>query len=213
MRIHKFFAVIFASLLLIGVTAFTFKSVLDARTESEWPKFTMVYRIGGANSSAVKRLTWYSKNHWISEIMENKMEFNGSNESPLLYTGAKYEFIDGSYLTFDPNTGSKTRRQINFGTYMSPAEWIFPGYEETIRRSKGFQQTTTTLEGNHTYRQVENRYCAKKANGALVDPTCDASQQVVTELTFNPKGIPLFRSVSKNGQVLEQYQVTSLEFK
>lgn len=210
MRTSNLLMAIFGLLFLVGGTAFIFKSVLDARTEPEWPAFTMIYRIGGSNSSAFKRLTWYGKNHWVSEILENNVVSNSSNSASPVYTGAKYEFLNGTYITFDPNTGTKSNTQIENGVYMSPAEWLFPGYEETLKRSNSFKQMESTNVGNRRYRQEENRVCTKKPNGKPIDPNCQDSQKIITEFTFDPHGIPLTRTISMDGKVLEQYEVIQL---
>ncbi len=202
-------------LLLIAIVLLSIivGSSLSARTEYEWPHFSMTYQIKGRSGVTVtKRLTWYNKNHWIDEIISDQVPQNDSPIAPLNYSGAKYEFKNGEYIVYDPIANSETRTKVEPGVIMSPAEWLVPGYEQYLKQNTDFKSIGTTENGKRVYRYQEQRICRKDSQGRLFDPSCNASEQLITEITFGEHEVPVKRVEQVGSKITLEWKVLQLKF-
>jgi hypothetical protein len=187
-------------------------STLSARTDYEWPRFSMLYQIKGSNGGILtKRLTWFSKNDWVEEILSDQVPVKDSSLAPLNYSGAKYEFRNGEYIVYDPNTKSESRTKMETGVVMSPAEWLVPGYEEYLKQRTNFKAAGTIENGKRVYRNQEQRFCQKDAQGKLYDSSCNESEQLITEITFAEHGIPVKRIEQVGSKTTLEWKVIELK--
>jgi hypothetical protein len=192
------------------VTTTSFRGILSP-FEPEWSPFVMTYTVGGKRSSATNRLTWYSKYHWVDEILTNDIETTAPTIPPLSFAGNRYEFKFPEYLIYEANIVTSTSHIVDGGV-MSPAMWLVPGLRESLPQ-RGFVQTGTTSEGYVVLTQSEPRHCAKNKKGELRIPSCSPEQKVVTELVFEAHGVPMSRRVTVADEVTENFAVTGLVWK
>lgn len=185
-------------------------STLSARTDYEWPHFTMTYQVKGNSDIVVtKRLIWFSKNHWIEEIVKDQV-FSRDGAPRLNYTGAKYEFRNGEYIVYDPISETESRTQMEPGVIMSPAEWIVPGYEQYLGRGNAYR-LKQSANGSRTYHSQEQRHC-QTSMGEPPLPNCNPSQIFSTDITFEEHGIPIQHAEFIDDMQISKWEVIDLKF-
>lgn len=177
-------------------------------SEPAWPPFIMVFEEESLHQLVISRLTWHNRGEWKLEVLQDTFESprQGLFSPP---SGRSFVFSQGTYTVYDA-TGKVTSVE-RLDAFMAPAEWLVPGYLNKLKERQGYIVTSIVNSAHLTLERRESRRCVNDPYGNSLDPTCDSSREVVTQVTFDAKTqIPLERIVQVNGQFVYRLRVREL---
>jgi hypothetical protein len=181
-------------------------------SELDWPSFLMVFEEASPHQTVLSRLTWHNRGEWKLEILQDTVQFPGQGLFPPP-SGQSFVFSQGTYTVYDGAGKAMGVEQFPANTFMAPTEWLMPGYLNKLKERQGYVVIASAHPTSLTLARRESRRCVSDPYGNPLDPTCDSSQEVVTQVTFDAKTqIPLERIVQVNGQVTYRLHVRELMF-
>ncbi len=200
-------------LIIVMGVGYSIASALGVGREQDWAPFVMTYRSESPHETLTGRLNYQSKWDWSLEITEDNAKQNSRGGLPLInYQGTRYEFKNGLYTVYGSDGTIQSQTPIEKGIFIAPHQWLVPGYDIQLKQRQGFSETLQS-GGQKRFHLEQNRSCPRNPDGSLIDQTCSPSQRAVTDYIFNAKGLPLSRSITVDGQIVEKWTVIEIKDK